>query len=328
MNRQLIAFLILSLSGQIAPAFAAPQAIKQGDRLRLAVPPIWDGETRTYSKPGMLNVWKGDNSELCSFYGGVVTIQKVDGDQVYFQVDSKKKPLPPCSQLVTSIDFIRSWNPAFVKEQEMAFSKESASFKTQLAADVQKILDKQEQQCVHAGNELEANKVYKIEGNVFLYGPNTTAFDLKGAPHCHVENGSIVDSIGLDQTTNDFALVVYHSPKIGTNKPNPAPLEKKNEPVNVCKDKEQVVLSIKKIKNNFKFSEASLTEILETKGIAATLNSRNPLRANAICDAVKINVQADTINSPTPQKRSPVTDHGHTSDSTREPDNDPAFDAR
>jgi hypothetical protein len=247
MKNFLAILTLLLASAQPCEANEAP--LKPKMQLQLAVPPVWDPISRTFYLPEMVMVKQADSLDNCSFYGGPVTIRKIDGDNVFFETKGRSKPLDYCNHLVTTRENIHAWDINLVEEQKKTYSRESTAFRQQLNADVKEILDKK-RSCTPDGAPLAIGSHYRLDGEVFWHGTNTAALTVEEADSCHVEKNSNLELLGYDRTA-DFILAVYHQPASHVEKVEIVDIQQKHKQKRTCRDGEKIVLALKKVSSQF-----------------------------------------------------------------------------
>jgi len=266
----------LQFSGAVAQAESGSP--KAGSRMQLALPPIWDEDTKTVQAQEFITVQEAGTIENCTFRGGSVTVKRVQDGQIFFDPDSKTKT-GRCGHLVASLEKFRDWDPAAVSRITAEWGKKQAAFNVQLKEEVKGIIEKGADPCSRQDNELKTGSAYKVTGRVFLYGPGTAATSL-GGKACQVELNSFLDILGFNRAS-DFAVAVYRRPEGSSGF---VPAGSSHSKTETCKDSEQVVFSLNKLKRHFKFAAPSAAENLQVKGIAAVFSAKAKICANDFND--------------------------------------------
>ncbi|HEY8278474.1 MAG TPA: hypothetical protein VIH99_02545 [Bdellovibrionota bacterium] len=218
-------------------------------KMQLAVPPVWDPISRTFFLPEMVPVKQANSLENCNFYGGFVTIKKVEGDKVYFDKLPKARRPEFCDHLVTSAENIKAWDIHLVEEQKQQFSRASSAFRQQLNADVSNILEKKDN-CLPSGSDLRIGSRYELGGSVFWYGANTAAMTAQESDSCHVEINGDLQVLGFDRT-GEFMLAVYHQPVSHVENVEVVDFQLKHKMKRTCREGEKVVVPVTKIRSQF-----------------------------------------------------------------------------
>lgn len=257
-------FLLLS----ITTAHAA--AVKTGAHVELVPPPFWDNETQTMQSPDYVTVKVAGSVDTCTFHGGPVVVKKVENGTVFFD-PVKKEAFNRCAHLETTAENFASWQPEAVKAERTKLAQQQASFQVQLQAYAKGVVEKGNDPCVPQDAELQSGGVYKVSGRVYRYGANTAANGVSTNKSCQVELNSMVEVLGFSRAT-DFAVATYHAAPKSSGKVTGAG----DSQADTCKEGDQIVFSLSKLKGHFQFTPASSVETLQAKGVASVLNSLKP----------------------------------------------------
>jgi hypothetical protein len=265
----------LFLAGLFLPLLAqAEMNIVPGAKIQVALPMVWNEETKTAADPAYVTVFAAGSIETCTFRGGQVTVKKVSGDDVYFDQASKSKN-DRCAHMMLGKEKFQEWEPALVHKQAAEMFKKQTAFKAQLKADVQSVIEKGGDPCLAQDSELKNDSVYKISGRVYLYDQGTSATSLEGKS-CQVELGSLVHVLGFNRAS-DFAVAEYYQ---AASSSGLVPAGPQHEPVATCKDGERIVFPLSRLKSHFDFQNASTEENMRIKGIVAVIRGNAKVCSN------------------------------------------------
>ncbi|MGZ3711870.1 MAG: hypothetical protein ACXVBE_08940, partial [Bdellovibrionota bacterium] len=213
---------------------SAAVVLTPGAKVQLALPPVWNEETKTVEVPEYIMLQQAGSIDTCSFRGGMVKVLRNNGGTISFAQETKIKN-DRCAELVAPLEKLKELDPNLVRQQTAEFQKKQAAFKAQLKEDVKGIIEKGGDPCVGQDSELKTESVYKVSGKIFLYGQGTSATAVEGSD-CQVESGSFVHIRGFSRDSG-YAVAVYHKPSDSTGF---VVAGAKHEQAATCKDGEQV----------------------------------------------------------------------------------------
>jgi hypothetical protein len=260
------------------PAFAAkPGGLKPGARVEIAIPDEWDEDTKTRIPRDHMTVNEAGSIETCPLYSGIVEVKKVDKGEVIFE-PVRAKGKGRCAKLVAPLDTFGEWSPEKVGAQSLEWQRRAEEFHDKLRVEVKDILEESADPCKYQGKDLKVGDIYKLGGQVYLYGRGTAVDTVNRTGQCQVELGGYFEVRGI-VSESDHAVAVYHRSKKSSGM---VPVSAKADLAKVCEDGATIVFSLTKMKEHFRFEAASMREKYEFKTIVEMLQPRSSSCLNVV----------------------------------------------